>query len=165
MKPVAKRRIRIAREHGIRNADIAARACREAGLPFYVACALLEKESHGQNIYGHDAGGALAGYPGPVTESSYDVFEWLVKNTAYNSNGVGPCQITWFPYFARMKNEGLKPWDVHDNMLFGFRLLKGHLDAAKGNYVAAGRSYNGATSYGIDLSHRVQKWKRLFAAR
>lgn len=161
--PVTKRRIEIASKH-LANADVAAIACRKAGLPFFVACALLEKESGGRNVYGHDEGGALSGFPHPVNAGNYQVFEWLVFDRGQASNGVGPCQITYKGFLSQMEEEGLKPWSPHDNMLFGFRLLKGYFDKHS-SWATAGAIFNGgpspnskALAYGRDLKRRVDVW-------
>jgi len=156
--PVTPARVAIAAK-SLQNADIAAIACREAGLPFFAACALLEKESGGKNVYGHDKGGALAGFPGVVNAGNFEVFRWLVFDKGQTSNGVGPCQITFKGFFVDMESQGLKPWSPHDNMLYGFRLLKRHYDAG-GSWVAAGTAYNGARSYGVDLDRKVTEWKK-----
>lgn len=162
--PVTRKRIEIAAKH-IQNADIAAVACREAELPYFVACALLEKESGGRNVYGHDRDGALSGFPGQVNRGNYAVFRWMIAN-GWDSNGVGPCQITYPGFFDQMEDEGLSPWNVHHNMLFGFRLLKGYYDKHS-SWATAGALYNGgptpnraALEYGNDLKRRIGVWKQ-----
>jgi hypothetical protein len=148
------------------NADIAAKACREVRLPYFVACALLEQESGGHNVYGHDANGALSGFPFDVTEGNFQVFEWLVFTKHQTSNGVGPTQITYPGYFTQMAERRLDPWDPFDNMLFGFELLKGNYDRL-GSWEKAGSVYNGgpkpnadALKYGRDLVAKVTAWKK-----
>lgn len=162
--PVTKARIATASKR-LTNADIAARACREADLPFYAACALLEQESGGRNVYGHDEDGALAGYPGEVNAENYAVFRWLVFDKGQASNGVGPCQITYPGYFTDMEQQGLRPYDAGDNMLYGFRLLKANY-ARLGQWAGAGAVYNGgprpnakALGYGRDFAKKVNQWK------
>lgn len=168
-KPVTLERIAIATKFGIRNAAVAARACREAGLPFWAACALLQKESSGRNVYGHDDGGALSGYPFPVDESNYKVFLWLVTQHGQTSNGVGPCQITYAGplrdgkrdggYFSQMEKAHLRPWHPRDNMFFGFTLLKNH-HKAEGTWKGAGTRYNGDDEYGVDLVAKCNEWRK-----
>lgn len=164
--PVTARRIQIAKDFGLVNADVAAVACREAGIPFFVACALLEKESGGRNVYGHDAGGALSGFPLSVNRHNYAVFRWLVFDKGQTSNGVGPVQITYKGFLTDMEDKGMKPWDAHDNMLYGFRLLKASYDKHS-SWATAGAIYNGgpkpnkaALAYGRDLKDKVDQWKR-----
>lgn len=158
-KPVTPKRIKIATQHGIANAEVAAEVCREVGLPFFVACALLEQESMGRNVYGHDAGGAMSGFPDPVNFGNWRVFRWLVIDKGQTSNGVGPCQLTYKGFFLDMEKQGLKPWRVRDNMLYGFRLLKGYHDK-NGNWILSGQAYNGSRAYGEDLNVKIKEWKR-----
>lgn len=159
--PVSKARIQIATKAGIDNAEVAAVACRQAGLPYYVACALLEKESHGANVYGHDAGGALSGFPKAPNPGNFEVFDWMVSS-GHTSNGVGPCQITYPGYFPEMAKAGLKPYVPADNMVFGFRLLLAAYHAHGQTWKGAGTAYNGAASYGTDLATKVQAWMKRF---
>lgn len=171
LPPVAPRRIRIAKERGLQNVDIIAITCREAGVPFPVACALFQKESGGRNVYGNDAGGMLSGYKVPVNRENYLAFRYMVVEKGHTSNGVGPSQITYAGslvagkrnggFFREMELQGLKPWDVHDNMLFGLRLLKKYRQET-GNWVRAGTKYNGATSYGLDLQKKIKEWRAAF---
>ena len=153
---------RIAKKY-LRNVWTIHRAAKTVGLPFEVACALIEKESGGRNVYGHDAGGALSGYPEEVSEENYRVFRWMVLTRGMTSNGVGPCQITSPGFFRQMEEQGLRPWVKYDNMLFGFRLLLSYYKSYK-SWRAAGRLYNGADAYGVDLVNRINTWKKRFAS-
>ena len=155
--PVSDARIQVAYGYGLHNVDHIAATCREAGVPFHVACALFEKESMGRNVYGHDKGGALSGFPYPVSRENYRVFIWLVRN-GQTSNGVGPAQITWPGFFSLMLDDDLKPWDIHDNMRFGLDLLRSYHDFT-GTWQGAGTKYNGAEAYGVDLAKKVGEWK------
>lgn len=170
--PVNPKFIQIAAQHGIFNAKIAAEACREADLPFFVACALLEKESGGKNEYGRSDApdAALSGFPKPVNKGNWEVFRWMVFDKGQTSNGVGPCQITYTGFFTEMEQAGLKPYDAHDNMLFGFKRLKGFHDQYR-SWEKAGGEYNGgpawehapdAVAYGKDLAAKVAIWKQRF---
>lgn len=169
-RPVGSERVQIARDYGLKNVAAIAFACREAEVPFAVACALMEQESGGRNVYGHDAGGALSGYPRLVTEENFKVFEWLVFDQGQTSNGVGPAQITYKGYFTQMKTEGLLPWDAHDNMLFGLRILRANFNATN-SWEKAGARYNGgprpnadAQGYGRDLAEKIDQWRKRFRA-
>jgi hypothetical protein len=58
------------------------------------------------------------------------------------SNGVGPCQITYVPYFTIMLERGLLPWVPVDNMVFGFGIFRqNYLNTGK--YFDAAGLYNG----------------------
>lgn len=139
------------------NVEILAVAAAKVGIPFYAACALVDMESEGKNVYGHDAGGALSGYPGEVNAENYAVFRWLVIDKKGRSNGVGPCQLTWRGFFPDMESKGLKPYDVHDNMVYGLGLFWGYYKASK-SWTTAGRKYNGALTYGRTMAKRVSLW-------
>jgi hypothetical protein len=143
--------------HGLVNVSLIWSASAKAGLPFYAACALMEKESGGRNVYGHDAGGALSGYPHPVTFDNWRVFRWLVIDKGMTSNGVGPAQITWKPFFLRMEDELLKPWSPFDNMFFGFRLIRDYRVGK--TWADAGTRYNGSPDYGRDYAAKVETWR------
>lgn len=174
MAPVPLWKIARAKTRGLVNVEQMAIACREAGVPFAVACALFSKESSGRNVYGHDPGGALSGFELPVNQHNFAVFRWMVIEHGHQSNGVGPSQITYAGrlvagkrdggYFRKMEADGLKPWDVHDNMLAGLRILKGHRDRLH-SWRAAGTAYNGSEEYGIDLEKRIADWRKFLSKR
>lgn len=147
-----------ATKYGMHNVGSLAIAADKAKMPFYSACALMEKESMGKNVYGHDAGGALSGYPHDVDESNFKVFMHLI-NTGHKSNGVGPAQITWKGFFPDMVRKGLKAWVPVDNMYYGFTLLMGYYNTSK-SWSAAGTKYNGSGQYGADFNKKVVAWKK-----
>lgn len=143
----------------LQNADALVKAAKDTGLPLDIAAAVIEKESGGKNIFGHDAGGAFHG-GGTVTEAKYKDFIKQVRG-GKTSNGVGPAQITWPGFFTEMEKQGLKPWVPYDNMKYGFSLMVDYLggkttDAALRN---AGKRYNGNGSYGDHLVEVVKKWR------
>lgn len=164
--------VMIATKAGIQNAEQAKRAAARAGLPFWAACALLQKESNGRNVYGHDKGAERpAEY---VTKANFEPFYQRVLNGAL-SNGVGPAQITWAGrvvngkrdggYFKEMLDEGLRPWHVEDNMFFGFRLLRRHYSANGNSWEKAGTRYNGSEAYGKDFLAKVKEWRQRLDAK
>lgn len=155
------------------NADLAAKACQATNLPYWLFCAVLDKESKGKNVWGHDKGGALSGYERPVTEEGFQIFWWLLDggqlDTAGNtvkvhSNGVGPCQITYRGFLQEMLAEDLRPWDPADNMLKGAQILRQYLTDAPRKLTteqrikAVGKRWNGADSYGTDLWRVARVW-------
>ncbi len=162
LEPVTQARIDIATAYGLTNVETIAAVCRDVGIPFFAACALFEKESGGRNVYGNDAGGALSGFPKLVTEDNYAVFEWLVFTKGMWSNGVGPSQLTYKGFLTDMKAKGLRPWDVAENMTYGLTLLWGYRQTT-GSWMDAGRLYNGATEYGVDLDAKVKQWRARLA--
>lgn len=162
---VTAEQIAKAKAQGLQNVDIAARVADETGNKFYHVLALLEKESGGKNVYGHDAGGALSGFPGTVNKDNYAVFRWLVFDKGQTSNGVGPCQLTWKGFFTDMENHSLKPWEPYDNITYGAKLWLGYYRAARASGLnrddaikKAGTRYNGSTAYGDRLLIIMDKW-------
>jgi hypothetical protein len=149
----------IARNHGLNNVAVLDQAAAEADVPFHVACALMEKESHGRNMYGNDEGGMLAGYPEPVTQATFKAFWYMVEEKGHQSNGVGPAQITSRGLIRQLLTNGLDPWVPYDNMLFGLSLLRKYHREADGSWADAGTRYNGSQAYGEDLAAKIKVWK------
>ena len=162
---VSSDQIAKAKATGLQNVESAARIANETGNKFYHLCALLEKESGGQNVYGHDAGGALSGFPKPVNEHNYEVFRWLVFDKGQTSNGVGPMQLTFKGFFTDMEKQGLRPWDAYENITYGAKLWLRYYRAARNGgdtrdqaIVSAGKQYNGSAAYGDRLLVIMDKW-------
>lgn len=160
---------------GVQNAASIVRAAKAVGLEVAIAAAIIQKEGHGVNQYGHDAGGVFSsralGKPADnlVTEENYNTFIVRVR-AGEISNGVGPAQITWAGsirngrrdggFFREMEEQGLKPWEPYDNIFFGLRMFAGYLRNS-GDIVASGEAYNGNRSYGVALAGMVTAWRRL----
>jgi len=163
---VTAEQIKKAKDFGLQNVDVAAQVANETGIKFNHLCALLQHESMGKNIYGHDSGGALSGFSKPVTKDNYDVFRWLILNKGQTSNGVGPMQLTFKGFFTDMEKKGLKPWDVHDNMTYGAKLWNDYYRSYRDQGLSpdesvrkAGVRYNGASSYGDTQVRLVKEWR------
>jgi hypothetical protein len=154
--------ISIAKEFGLVNVWPLWRAAKDNECPFYVACALMQKESGGKNVYGHDKGGVLSGYPDEVSEENFKVFRYLVLEQGFPSNGVGPAQLTYKGFFEHMEELDLKAWDPYDNMLYGLRLIMQYYDDFS-NWANVGSMYNGSPEYGLDFARKVAEWKRRLA--
>lgn len=164
MQPVTLERINIATDYGLHNSKNLADACVNANVPFYVGCAFYEQESGGRNCYGHDAGGALSGYPRGVNKSNWLVFWWLVDTCGQTSNGVGPLQITYKGFFKDMLNKNLRPWDAYDSTLYGLQLIRKYYDSSNQSSISdkwqsAATSYNGGTVYGQEVIDKIHAWK------
>jgi hypothetical protein len=162
---VSSDQIQKAKAEGLENVESAARVADETGNKFYHLCALLEKESGGRNVYGHDVGGALSGFPEPVNEYNYAVFRWLVFTKAQPSNGIGPMQLTFKGFFADMERQGLRPWNPYENIYYGAKLWLGYyrVQRAAGfsrddSIRRAGKQYNGSATYGDRLLVIMDKW-------
>lgn len=175
--PVTEKRIELAKAEGLVNVEEAAIACRKANLPFWAACALLEKESGGRKVWGGaDASpyAELNKLDIPITEASFWAF-YVGVLAGHTPTGVNATQITYAGalkngrrdggYFRIMLERGLKPWSVHDAMFFGFELLWNHYLKHGHSWRNAGRIYNGAESYGVDLLDKCEWWKDYLEAR
>lgn len=174
MPPVTPERQQIAWEFGLANVDMSALACRDAGLPFWASCTLSEKESMGDNMWGHDEGGVFSNDEHEFV-GARDYHEFIIKvMNGATSNGVGPRQITWAGslvrcgsgdgrnggYFKEMSEDDLLPWLVFDNMFFGDRLLARHKAAVEGRtWYSAARLYNGKESYARDFVIKANQWR------
>ena len=162
------RAVDIIAAQGVQNADAIVRAAVAVGLEVAIAAAIIEKESNGANIYGHDVGGvfsttALGKPPGnTVTEENFREFRRRIAQPGSISNGVGPAQITWPGYFPDAESKGFKLWLPEDNIRFGLGLFAAHLRGS-GSIVDAGAAYNGALQYGIDLAGMVGEWRQRLA--
>jgi hypothetical protein len=157
------------RQAGFVNVESMGTATNKFSGRFYLSVAMFEKETKGRNVYGHDAGGALSGFPREVNEENFRVFEWLVFTKGQTSNGVGPSQITSKGLLTDLKADGLKAWVPADNILFGTGLITGYYRNARDvqnldvweSIRYAGRRYNGASAYGDSLVTIAKKWREL----
>ncbi|MFT8396448.1 LGFP repeat-containing protein, partial [Propionibacterium sp.] len=132
---------------GFSNADSLVRASNDTKVPLGIAAALIAKESMGQNVYGSDWGGTMAG-AGQVTQQNFTNQFLPAVLAGATSNGVGPTQITYFGYFRQ--NTNYPWWDPYSNMCFGLNIIGGYLN---GNYsddalIAAGSLYNSGSTTG-----------------
>mgnify|MGYP006143641581 CR=1 FL=1 len=160
-----QRNILIAKQYGIKNAELVAEAATIAKIPFSVACALVSKESYGgENLWGNDEGGVFAELPREmtVTKGAFEVFEYKVVTLKETSNGVGPTQITWRGFFPDAREKGLKLWKPLDNMIYGFGLLHLYRYEQQLTWEEAGTRYNGAKSYGEDFVEQNALWRKRF---
>jgi hypothetical protein len=149
-------------DHGLRNVDIIERVAGEVGIHLPPACALMTMESGGRNVYGHDAGAALSGYPHPVDHSNFQVYWWLVKEKGMTTNGVGPCQLTYHGFIEDMLSHGQRPWAIEDNMTYGFTLILGYRQS-QGSWQDAATKYNGSPEYGVKFHAALVNWRQWLA--
>jgi hypothetical protein len=159
--------IAIAKSHGMLNVELIAQCCDETGARFYIALAMLEKETGTcRNVYGNDVGGTFRGFKDLVTECNWRAFRHEVITNGRTSNGVGPSQLTFKGFFTDMESKGLKPWDLHDNLAYGVKLVQSYYRAGRdqGKSVNAalryaGTRYNGSSSYGDSFLTVALRWK------
>lgn len=158
-----------AKKHGLINVEALAKACDSYRIPFYFACTILDKETDGRNIFGHDKGGAFSGPSSvniEVTEARFKEFKRLVlpnfpKTTGgKTSNGVGPMQITWKGYFPDAEKQGFKLWIPADNIMFGVQILARNWRANGGSIYKTAKAYNGGAAYGTHAVLLAKTWKK-----
>lgn len=168
--PTASRRALVTAA-GVENVDAIADASIRVGIQFYALVALIQGESNGKNIYGHDQGGYDSGFKElGVTLLNWHQFYAEVVVNQKRSNGVGPGQITYRGYFNQMLGFNLYPWVPVDNITFAGQLLKGNYGSSlvKGDWAKAGTLYNagnlnsGVNDYGRRFAQRVAQWKSAF---
>jgi hypothetical protein len=134
-------------------------ACKATGLAISDALALIEKESGGQNVFGHDGTSSIPErWKGSrVTWAKYRYYK--LRRKSRGAQGVGPCQLTWPGYQDQADAAGgcHKPGP---NMLVGFKALHA-LIATHGRFAGAA-AYNGtgplAQTYGRDFVKRQRAW-------
>lgn len=165
------------------NAPAILAAASRAGVDLALACALIEQESSGRNIYGHDIGGTYSTRDGavtvsgtvytrgadiPVTPENYAEFYRLVIGQGGKSNGVGPAQITYRGYLPDAAAKGVRLWEPVDNIAYGLAIIARHLVAGR-SIAEAGTLYNrgnltvGVTAYGRDLATKTDAWRTRLA--
>ena len=157
---------------GLSNAGLIVEAADRTGVPLAIAAAMVEKESGGRNVYGHDTGGVFS-VPGrdiEITQENYKEFLRRVL-VGEKSNGVGPAQITYRGYFERYPEYPF--WEPLANIKFGLTILADYLrgDYSDASVAAAGARYNGGTNpgpralaYGTDLLTKTKAWRARLAA-
>ena len=169
---------------GLANADLIVQAATATGIPLAIAAAMIQKETGGKNIYGHDAGGVYSTLTGPVVVggivykkgadipvTSFNFVEFLRRVTAgEKSNGVGPAQLTYAGYFKQAPDYPF--WDALANIRFGLTVLADYLndDFSDSSISSAGARYNGGTNpgtkaltYGEDLLTKTNAWRAKLA--
>ena len=170
---------------GLANAALIVEAADKAGMPLEIVAALIQKESGGRNVYGHDAGGTFSTRDGPVTiggvvylrgsnievtPSNFAEFLRRVR-AGEKSNGVGPAQITYRGYFTDPRYRDYPYADPAANIRFGATLLADTLngDFSDAAVRRAGAIYNGGASnpnwaYGDDLVAKTRLWRDRLAS-
>lgn len=149
------------------NGQIIVEEARFAGLELALACALVEQESGGENIFGCDAGD-VGDYPPychqPVTYERVQILRDGGEYT-YGMNGVGLTQLTWWSLVEEAEAMGGAHIPANQCRV-GFRLLKRYIDDY--SYLEALGAYNageGNRRLGIDngyaqsLANKHEAWK------
>lgn len=174
---------------GLTNADLIVQAATATGIPLAIAAAMIQKESGGKNVYGHDGsaetgpgvfstkygpvviGGTTYAQGGDIPVTQGNFAEFLRRVTAgEKSNGVGPAQLTYAGYFKQAPDYPF--WDALANIRFGLTILADYLDDdfSDSSISSAGAHYNGGTTpgskalaYGADLLAQTKIWRARLA--
>ena len=129
-------------------------------IPLSYALALVEKESGGKNVYGHDPVRNPAQKGGRVTRTNYAAYK-KARKAGLGMQGVGHTQLTWYAFQDQADALG-GAWKPYPNMVVGFRHLKTLINAHGKEHGAA--AYNGtgpaADAYGKDFVKRQESWHR-----
>lgn len=167
----------IARNHGIRNPLVAIEEGHKVGIGPALAVAMLEQESGGRNVWGHDptifVGGydrkhnkfwTKAKYNGYVNEAGYK--EYRAQRRASGNRlmqGCGPMQLTWWEFQDGADRMG-GCWKVRPNIRYGMTRLSG-LMKVHGRRAGIMR-YNGsgpaAVAYAASVMLKWAKWRLRF---
>jgi peptidoglycan hydrolase-like protein with peptidoglycan-binding domain len=128
---------------GIVRAGEVAELARRAGLALPAAATVLQVESGGgYNVWGHDAVDPCGAYRkgAPVTEAAYRRYLAIRGARHERSQGVGPCQLTWWGLQDLAdRRGGCWRWEV--NAAVGFEHLA---ELIRSGGVREGfRAYNG----------------------
>lgn len=164
--------VSILAQYGLQNADAIVTAAQLEGVELAVAAAMVEKESGGASIWGHDpvATGGVYTPGGPVTASNYLAYRALVRAGKIGRQGCGPAQLTSAAYQdlgdAIGAPAGLGCWDPVTNLRAGLRGLQA-LIKSYGSVQLGAQHYNGsgpaAVAYGEDFLARYGTWKARLA--
>jgi hypothetical protein len=141
---------------------------QSSGLDLALACALVEQESGGRNIFGCDHGFIGDRPPYCHQQITKDRTKKLMDSRFMN--GVGLTQLTWFTFVEEAEQLG----GAHiprNQCRVGFQLLKKYRE--KYPYLEALGAYNAGeenrrsvlTTYAAQLAERHTKWKALVGSR
>lgn len=143
-------------------------ASEKTGLDLADACALVEQESAGHNVFGHDPGGMFQGLP--VTPERVHA---LISQPGYRSgsasmNGVGLTQLTWYTFVLDAEERG----GAHVPLiqcLVGFELMAGYLrnygrERAFASYNAGEGNWTAGKPYAAQVMARAQTWRGRLAS-
>lgn len=149
------RRLKL-KAHGIVYPATTVAEARRAGLKIDLACAiLLQETSGGHNVFGHDAvrNPVQGGY---VTYARYRQY-LTYRQRGQGSQGVGPCQLTYFAFQDRADRLG-GCWQPWLNMRVGFTDLAANI--RRTNEWAGIKLYNGsgakASHYADEVTKRAE---------
>lgn len=142
----------IAAKHGLENSLRALWEARHAGINPSLALAVLEQESGGRNVFGHDPTIYIGA--GTVTKAKYLAYRRARRLSGNRlMQGVGPLQLTWWEYQDGADRLG-GCWVVKYNLRYGYGRLAA-LIRAYGTWEGT-RRYNGNGNASYRYKREVQ---------
>lgn len=160
-KAADMRYAQIAKRYGMQNSLRTLWEARAVGITPSLALAILEQESGGKNVFGHDPTSSIpaAWKGGKVTRSRYRYYK--SRRGRYGMQGVGPMQLTWWEFQDGADRLG-GCWRTKYNIRFGMRHLAA-LIRQHGLWEGVER-YNGtgpaAERYRRQVYEKYQRWHR-----
>lgn len=148
----------IAKRYGLSNSLRALWEARDAGISPSLALAILQQESWGRNVFGHDP--TIYVGAGEVTKEKYLAYRAARRASGNRAmQGVGPMQLTWWEFQDGADKMG-GAWKPKYNLRYGYRRLAALIDA-HGTWEGVKR-YNGsgpsAEAYARSVMLRQQLW-------
>ena len=156
-------RVEIISKHLNGQGKVIVEAAKRTRLALADACALVEQESGGKNIFGCDAGGPFCHEP--VTK---ELVQKLVNQRGYKSGtapmqGVGLTQLTWYTFVLEAEQMGGAHVPLNQ-CLVGFKLLRGYLNSyprerAFASYNAGEGNWMRGRAYAAQVMARARVWE------
>lgn len=151
----------IAKRYGMQNSLRALWEARDAGVSPALAMAILEQESSGHNVFGHDP--TIFKGAGEVTKAKYLRYREMRRDSGNRMmQGVGPMQLTWWAFQDGADRMG-GTWVPKYNLRYGYRRLAA-LITEHGLWAGVQR-YNGsgeaAVRYRKAVESKYEKWHTL----
>ena len=148
----------IGKRHGLQGSLRALWEARAAGIKPSLALAMLEQESGGRNVFGHDPTIFIGA--GAVTKEKYLRYRDARRRSGNRlMQGVGPMQLTWWEFQDGADRLG-GCWIPKYNLRYGYRRLA-QLIKSYGKHEGIKR-YNGsgqaAENYKRSVLIREQRW-------
>lgn len=140
--------------------EIIVREARRAGLLVSVACAVVEQESGGMNVFGHDPVRRPQVKGGKVTRGRYARYRALRR--VCGNQGVGLMQLT-SPGYQDMADKLGGCWKPTYQLRVGFMIVRG-LIAQHGrrrglaSYNAGEAGWRNGETYAAQVEQRIHRW-------
>ncbi|MEA2279720.1 MAG: hypothetical protein QOK21_327 [Solirubrobacteraceae bacterium] len=153
------------RRNGGRYEDHIIAASRRFSVPVALICAVLERETHFTNVFGHDAvRNPIKSPPGsnrPVTEALYRQYLGF-RRQGLGCQGVGPMQLT-SPFLQDAADKQGGAWKPGPNIHVGAAYLA--TCVRQGGGVRGGLTrYNGSSAYADAVAPLYARWQQVLGA-